>query len=91
MRTSLPGIWMDVRLAVVFTLSVLIWRPAVGVVWACLTGRALPRAVPPLRQRPGGIAGGRAIAMGYPVFVVTTTVIYLSIRAADRALTVSET
>lgn len=29
--------------------------------------------------------------MGWPVFVVTSTVICLSIRAANRALTVSET
>ena len=35
----LPGIWMYLALAIVFTVSVLIRRPLVGVVWARITGR----------------------------------------------------
>lgn len=35
----LPGIWMYLALAVVFTGSVLVGRPVVGVVWAWITGR----------------------------------------------------
>ncbi|MBB2770113.1 UNVERIFIED_ORG: 4-amino-4-deoxy-L-arabinose transferase-like glycosyltransferase [Mycolicibacterium obuense] len=114
----LPGIWMYLGLAVVFTLSVVIRRPAVGVVWAWFTGRdGSWRRVRRVRRifdgatlmmaavswtrflvqyhlydsdREALLAVAR-IAMGWPVFVVTTTVIYLSIRAANRALTVSET
>jgi Protein of unknown function (DUF3159) len=35
----LPGIWMYLGLAIVFTVSVLIRRPLVGVGWAWVTGR----------------------------------------------------
>ncbi|KUI28917.1 hypothetical protein AU196_14505 [Mycobacterium sp. IS-1742] len=114
----LPGIWMYLGLAVVFTLSVVVRRPAVGVVWAWFTGRdgswrgvrrvrrvfdaatLMMAAVSWMRfgvqyhlydsDREGLLAVAR-IAMGWPVFVVTSTVIYLSIRTANRALTVSET
>ncbi|MGE2712899.1 DUF3159 domain-containing protein [Mycolicibacterium litorale] len=114
----LPGIWMYLGLAVVFTLSVVVRRPAVGVMWAWFTRRdASWRHVRRVRlifdgatlmmavvswtrflvqyhlydtDREGLLAVAR-LAMGWPVFVVTTTVIYLAIRAAGRAMTVSGT
>jgi hypothetical protein len=109
---------MYLGLAVVFTLSVVVRRPAVGVVWAWFTGRdGSWRSVRRVRRvfdaatlmmaavswtrflvqyhlydsdREALLAVAR-IAMGWPVFVVTSTAIYLAIRAANRALTVSET
>lgn len=114
----LPGIWMYLGLAVVFTLSVLIRRPVVGVMWAWFTGRdgswrhvrrvrrifdgatLMMAAVSWTRflvqyhlydaDREGLLAVAR-LAMGWPVFVVTTTVIYFAIRAAGRTMTVSGT
>ncbi|WP_197376256.1 DUF3159 domain-containing protein [Mycolicibacterium baixiangningiae] len=115
----LPGIWMYLGLAVVFTLSVVIRRPAVGLLWAWFTGRdgswrrvrrvraifdgvtVMMAAVSWARflvqyylydtDREGLLALAR-LAMGWPVFVVTTTLIYLAIRAATRAMPrVSET
>lgn len=114
----LPGIWMYLALAVLFTLSVVVRRPAVGVVWAWFTGRdGSWRGVRRVRRifdgatlmmaavswarfgvqyhfydsdREALLAVAR-IAMGWPVFVVTTTVLYLAVRAATRALRVSGT
>ncbi|KUI30227.1 DUF3159 domain-containing protein [Mycobacterium sp. GA-2829] len=114
----LPGIWMYLALAVLFTLSVAVRRPAVGVVWAWFTGRdGSWRRVRRVRRifdgatlmmaavswtrfgvqyhlydsdREALLAVAR-IAMGWPVFVVTTTVLYLAVRAATRALRVSGT
>jgi hypothetical protein len=114
----LPGIWMYLGLAVVFTLSVVVRRPAVGVVWAWFTGRdgswrgvrrvrrvfdaatLMMAAVSWMRfgvqyhlydsDREALLAVAR-IAMGWPVFVVTSTAIYLAVRSANRTLTVSET
>jgi intracellular septation protein A len=109
----LPGIWMYLLLALVFTGSVLIGRPLVGVGWAWMTGRddtwrrvrrvrlafdlvtALMALVSWTRfvvqyylydtDRTGMLAVAR-IAMGWPVFVVTSTLIYLAIRIALRDL-----
>jgi hypothetical protein len=107
----LPGIWMYLLLAVVFTGSVLIRRPLVGVGWAWVTGRddswrrvrrvrlvfdlvtsmmalvSWARFVVQyyLYDQAGLLAVAR-IAMGWPVFVVTSTLIYLAIRTAIRAL-----
>ena len=109
----LPGIGMYLVLAIVFTVSVLIRRPLVGVVWARVTGRDDTwRRVPRVRlafdlvtvtmavvswsrflvqyylydtDQEALLAAAR-IAMGWPVFVVTSSVIYLAIRTAMRAL-----
>ncbi|WP_276027329.1 DUF3159 domain-containing protein [Mycolicibacterium litorale] len=114
----LPGIWMYLGLAVVFTLSVVVRRPAVGVMWAWFTGRdgswrrnrrvllvfdaaTLMMALVSWTRffvqfylydtdREGLLAIAR-LAMGWPVFLVTTTLIYFAIRAAGRAMTVSGT
>jgi hypothetical protein len=109
----LPGIWMYLGLAVVFTVSVLIRRPIIGVLWAWVTGRddtwrRTPRvrrafdavtvvmaAVSWLRflvqyhlydTNQAGLLAVARIAMGWPIFVVTTTLIYLAIRMAIRVL-----
>lgn len=109
----LPGIWMYLMLAVVFTVSVLIRRPVVGVAWAWATGRdGTWRQVPRVRlafdivtavmaavswtrfvvqnhlyatDQDGLLAVAR-IAMGWPLFVVTTSAALLAIRYAIRAL-----
>lgn len=109
----LPGIWMYLLLAIVFTVSVLIRRPLVGVGWAWVTGRddswrrdrrvrlifdlvtAMMALVSWARffvqyylydTDQAGLLAVARIAMGWPVFVVTSTVIYLAIRTAIRAL-----
>ena len=109
----LPGIWMYLLLAVVFTGSVLIRRPLVGVGWAWVTGRDDSwRRVRRVRlvfdlvtgmmalvswarfvvqyylydTDQAGLLAVARIAMGWPVFVVTSTLIYLAIRTAIRAL-----
>jgi hypothetical protein len=109
----LPGIWMYLLLAVVFTGSVLIRRPLVGVGWAWVTGRDDSwRRVPRVRLAfdlvtgmmalvswarfvvqyylydtdQAGLLAVARIAMGWPVFVVTSTLIYLAIRTALRDL-----
>ncbi len=109
----LPGIWMYLVLAVVFTVSVLIRRPAVGVGWAWITGRDQTwRRVPRVRRAFDLVTGVMAIAswarfvvqyylydtdqaallavariaMGWPVFVVTSSLIYLAVRRAVREL-----
>ena len=109
----LPGIGMYLVLAIVFTASVLIRRPLVGVVWARVTGRDDTwRRVPRVRlafdivtvtmavvswsrflvqyylydtDQESLLAVAR-IAMGWPVFVVTSTAIYLAVRTAMRTL-----
>lgn len=109
----LPGIWMYLALAIVFTISLLVRRPLVGVVWARITGRddswrRMPRvrlafdivtatmaAVSWIRfvvqyylydtDQEGLLAAAR-IAMGWPVFAVTSSLIYLAIRRAVREL-----
>ncbi len=109
----LPGIWMYLVMAIVFTTSVLIRRPLVGVVWARVTGRDDTwRRVPRVRlafdvvtitmavvswtrflvqyylydtDQEGLLAAAR-IVMGWPVFAVTSSLIYLAIRRAVRAL-----
>lgn len=109
----LPGIWMYLGLAVAFTISVLIRRPLVGVIWARITGRDDTwRRTPRVRlafdivtatmavvswsrflvqyylydtDQEGLLAAAR-IAMGWPVFAVTSSLIYLAIRTAVRAL-----
>ena len=59
----LPGIWMYLVMAIVFTTSVLIRRPLVGVVWARVTGRddtwrRVPRVRLALRRRHDHDGGG---------------------------------
>lgn len=107
----LPGIWMYLALGVAFTLSVLVRRPLVGVVWAWVTGRdgswrrnrrvrrvfdgvtLMMAAVSWLRfgvqyhlydTDQAGLLAVARIAMGWPVFVVTSSLIYLAIRTATR-------
>ncbi|TFV54748.1 DUF3159 domain-containing protein [Mycobacterium sp. PS03-16] len=109
----LPGIWMYLALAVVFTASVLVRRPLVGVVWAWVTGRdgawrrirrvrrvfdgatLMMAAVSWLRfgvqfylydTDQAGLLAVARIAMGWPVFVVTSSVLYLAVRTATRAV-----
>ncbi len=109
----LPGIWMYFVLAILFTISLLIRRPLVGVVWARITGRDDSwRRIPRARlafdiatavmataswsrflvqfylydtDQDGLLAVARS-AMGWPVFVVTSSVIYLAIRTAIRSV-----
>ncbi|MDA2892966.1 DUF3159 domain-containing protein [Mycolicibacterium sp. BiH015] len=109
----LPGIWMYLAMAVVFTVSVVVGRPLIGVVWAWMTGRddtwrrtrrvrmafdlvtLMMAAVSATRfavqyylydtDQEGMLAVAR-IAMGWPIFLVTSTFIYLAIRTAMRAL-----
>ncbi len=109
----LPGIWMYLALAVLFTASVLARRPLIGVVWAWMTGRddtwrrtrrvriafdlvtLMMAAVSATRfavqfylydtDQEGLLAVAR-IAMGWPVFLLTSTLIYLAIRTAMRTL-----
>lgn len=109
----LPGIWMYLGLAIVFTASVLIRRPIIGVLWAWVTGRDDTwRRTPRVRRAfdavtavmavvswtrflvqyylydtdQAGLLAVARIAMGWPIFVVTTTLIYLTIRMAIRDL-----
>ncbi|TPG34899.1 DUF3159 domain-containing protein [Mycolicibacterium hodleri] len=109
----LPGIWMYLLLAVVFTASVVIRRPLIGVGWAWVTGRdAAWRRVPRVRRafdlvtivmavaswarfavqyylydtNQEGLLAAARIAMGWPIFLLTSTLIYLAIRTAIRAL-----
>lgn len=109
----LPGIWMYLAMAVLFTGSIVVGRPLIGVVWAWMTGRddtwrRTPRvrtafvlvtlmmaAVSATRfavqfylydtDQEGLLAVAR-IAMGWPIFLVTSTLIYLAIRTAMRTL-----
>lgn len=109
----LPGIWMYLVMTIVFTGSVLIGRPLIGVVWAWMTGRdgtwrrtrrvrlafdlvTLMMAVVSATRfgvqfylydtdQEGLLAVAR-IAMGWPVFLVTSMLIYLAIRTAMRTL-----
>jgi uncharacterized protein DUF3159 len=109
----LPGIGMYLLLAIVFTISLLVRRPLVGVVWAWATGRDDTwRRVPRVRLAFDTVTVAMAavswcrflvqyylydtdqaellavarVAMGWPVFVVTSTMILLTIRYAIRAL-----
>jgi hypothetical protein len=109
----LPGIWMYLGLAIVFTTSVLVRRPIIGVMWAWVTGRDDTwRRTPRVRRAfdavtivmavvswlrfvvqyylydtdQAGLLAVARIAMGWPIFVVTTTLIYVAIRSAIRAL-----
>lgn len=109
----LPGIWMYFALAVLFTTSLVIRRPLVGVVWARITGRdGSWRRIARVRlafdiatavmataswsrflvqfylydtDQDGLLAVAR-IAMGWPVFVVTSSVIFLAVRTALRTV-----
>ena len=76
--TSLPVTTFAAANAVLFTASVLIRRPLVGVGWAWVTGRDDT-------DQEGLLAAAR-IAMGWPIFMLTSTLIYLAIRTAIRAL-----
>lgn len=109
----LPGIWLYLMMAVLFTGSVIVRRPLIGVVWAWMTGRdgtwrrtrrvrtafdlvtLMMAAVSATRfgvqfylydtDQDGMLAVAR-IAMGWPVFLVTSTLIFLAIRTAMRVL-----
>ncbi|MGB3230561.1 MAG: DUF3159 domain-containing protein [Mycobacterium sp.] len=82
----LPGIGMYLVLAIVFAVSVLIRRPLVGVVWARVTGRDDTwRRVPRVRLAFDIVTVTMAVVSWSPVFVVTS-VMYLAIRTAMRAL-----
>lgn len=109
----LPGIWMYLLMAIVFTVSVLIRRPLVGVGWAWITGRddtwrrvsrartafdiaTVVMAIASWSRflvqyylydtNQEGLLALARIAMGWPVFVVTSSLIYLAIRTALRSL-----
>jgi hypothetical protein len=109
----LPGIYMYLGLAIVFTVSIVIRRPLVGVGWAWMTGRdGAWRRVPRVRwafdiatavmataswarylvqnylydtDQEGLLAAAR-VAMGWPIFLVTSSAIYLAVRVAIRAV-----
>ena len=109
----LPGIWMSLASAIAMTLSILVRRPLVGVIWAWATGRdGSWRQVPGVRwvftavtavlatvswsrfliqnylydtDQDALLAVARLV-MGWPLFVVTTTLVLLSARYAIRAL-----
>lgn len=109
----LPGIWMYLALALIFTASLVIRRPLVGVVWAWITGRnGAWRRVARVRSAfdiatavmaaaswsrfgvqyhlydtdQAGLVAVARVAMGWPIFLVTSTVIFLAVRTAMRAL-----
>lgn len=109
----LPGIWMYMLMAALFTVSILIRRPLVGVVWAWVTGRdgawrrvrrvrlafdvvtAVMAAVSWSRfvvqyylydTDQAGLLAVARIAMGWPLFLVTTAAMLLAVRYAIRAL-----
>ncbi len=109
----LPGIGVQLLFAIVFTASVLIRRPLVGVGWAWVSGRdATWRRVPRVRRAfdlvtivmaavswarfvvqyhlydtdQAGLLAVARVAMGWPIFLLTSTLIYLAIRTAVRAL-----
>lgn len=109
----LPGIWMSLVMAILFTGSLVIRRPLVGVVWAWLTGRGGTwRRIRRVRVAfdvatvvmataswsrfvvqyylyetdQATLLAVARIAMGAPLFLVTSTWIYLAIRTAIRAL-----
>lgn len=109
----LPGIWMYLGTALLFTASVLVGRPLVGVVWAWVTGRDDSwRRVRRVRlafdlvtlgmaaisatrfavqyhlyeTNQDGLLALARIAMGWPVLLVTSPVLYLVIRSAIRTL-----
>ena len=109
----LPGIWMYLAMAVVFTASVVVRWPLVGVGFAWVTGRDQSwRRVRRVRlafdlvtvlmagvswarflvqyhlydtDQDGLLAVAR-IAMGWPIFLITSTAIYFAARTAIRAL-----
>lgn len=109
----LPGIWISLLMATLFTGSVLIRRPLAGVVWAWVTGRdGSWRRVPRVRLAFDFVTAAMAavswsrflvqnhlydsdqaellavarIAMGWPLFLVTTALLALAVRYAIRAL-----
>ncbi|SEH56416.1 Protein of unknown function [Mycolicibacterium rutilum] len=109
----LPGIWMYLGLAILFTTSLVVRRPLVGVVWAWITGRdGTWRRIGRVRLAfdiatavmataswsrflvqyhlydtdQAGLLAVARVAMGWPIFVVTSSVIYLAIRTAIRTL-----
>ena len=109
----LPGIWLYLAMALIFTTSLVLRRPLVGVVWAWITGRdGQWRRVRRVRTAfdiatavmataswsrflvqyylydtdQAGLLAVARVAMGWPIFLVTSTAIYLAIRTAIRAL-----
>lgn len=109
----LPGIWIALLMAILFTGSILVRRPLVGVVWAWMTGRdGTWRRVPRVRLAFDLVTAVMAavswsrflvqnhlygsdqaellavarLAMGWPLFLVTTTMMVLTVRYAIRAL-----
>lgn len=109
----LPGIWIALVMAVLFTGSILIRRPLVGVAWAWMTGRdGSWRRVRKVRLAFEVVTAVMAVvswsrflvqnylydsdqadllavarlAMGWPLFLVTTTLMVLTVRYAVRSL-----
>lgn len=109
----LPGIWIALVMAILFTASIAIRRPLVGVVWAWATGRdGAWRRVPRVRlafdivtavmaavswsrflvqnhlydSDQAELLAAARLAMGWPLFLVTTTLMVLAVRYAIRAL-----
>ncbi|MCF6390388.1 DUF3159 domain-containing protein [Mycobacterium sp. MBM] len=109
----LPGILVALVTAVLFTGSIVIRRPLVGVVWAWMTGRdGSWRRVRKVRYAFDLVTAVMAVvswsrflvqnylydsdqadllavarlAMGWPLFLLTTTLVVLAVRYAVRAL-----
>lgn len=109
----LPGIWTYLVLGIVFTISLVVRWPLIGVGFAWFTGRDTTwRRTPAVRRAfdlatavmaiaswtrflvqyhfydtdQEGLLAIARIAMGWPIFLLTSTVIYLSVRRALRAL-----
>jgi intracellular septation protein A len=109
----LPGIVTYVLLGTLFTVSVLIRRPLIGVGWAWITGRDDSwRRVRRVRRAfdlvtvmmavaswarfgvqyylyetdQAELLAAARVVMGWPIWIVTSTLIYLAIRTAIRAL-----
>lgn len=109
----LPGIWIAFGAAVIFTGSIVIRRPLVGVVWAWVTGRdGSWRAMPRVRlafdlvtavmatvswsrflvqnhlydSNQDELLAVARLAMGWPLFLVTSTLLVLAVRYAIKVL-----
>lgn len=109
----LPGIWISLLTAIMFTASLVVRRPLVGVVWAWMTGRdGSWRRIPRVRLAFDIVTAVMAVvawsrfavqnylyasdqaellavarlAMGWPLFLITTTLLVLAVRYAIRAL-----
>lgn len=109
----LPGIWIALVTAILFTGSIVVRRPLVGVVWAWVTGRdGAWRRAPRVRlafdivtavmatvswsrflvqyhlydSDQADLLAVARLAMGWPLFLLTTTLMVLAVRYAIREL-----